>query len=120
MPAVIIQTLRSGSVDSPDGTRRAQAVFDSLVQRARGTNRERDSNDRAHGLAAPGDRSGHLLGDGGGGVLADYAAFVVLADTARMAIEAGLRMRDWDCVAEGYVMLLDDLLPRLKERFPVR
>jgi hypothetical protein len=62
----------------------------ALIRKAESTNAERDRMDRANGFAPP--SAGPL----------DVELRTICA-----ALEAGLRTEDWDCVAEGLVMLRD-------------
>jgi hypothetical protein len=64
--------------------------FDRLIQKARETNRRRDEEERAVGFAAPPDcdRESQLR-------------------TVVCALVSGIESKDWDCIAEGLVMLAD-------------
>jgi hypothetical protein len=64
------------------------ADLEKLLAKARKTNARRDASDRKRGFAAP----------------EDCPPFVFFK-TAMSAIETGISASDWDCVAEGYVML---------------
>ena len=70
--------------------------YEKLLAKARATNCERDKIDKKHGLA---QTSG------------DHPWMCVR--TAMQAIECGIRMDDWTCVAEGQA-ILDECLPRLE------
>jgi hypothetical protein len=63
--------------------------FDRLIQKAQKTNRRRDHCERGAGFATPDSDRESLL------------------RTVVSALEAGVRRKDWDCVAEGLVMLAD-------------
>lgn len=63
-------------------------LFDSLLAQARKTNAVRDRIDREKGNGAP----------------ADYDVATQLR-TVLSALQAGINTQDWNCVAEGYVML---------------
>jgi len=69
--------------------------YRSIVKQARETNRVRDVIDRSNGFGAPCDQSTHIQ-----------------IRTVIAAIDAGLRLRNWDCIAEGFVML-DDIEKQL-------
>jgi hypothetical protein len=64
--------------------------FDRLIQKARETNRQRDQADRAGGFAAPPDcdRESQLR-------------------TVVSALVSGIQSMNWNCVAEGLVVLAD-------------
>ncbi len=64
--------------------------YQRLITKARTTNSERDALDRRNGFARP----------------SDCGAMSYLR-TVHMAMEAGMKMQDWDCVAEAYAMLED-------------
>ena len=66
----------------------SEEAFARLLAKARRTNAQRDAGERAHGFAVPGDAGvwQHLR-------------------MAMQALEAGIRIGDVDCLAEGYVML---------------
>lgn len=64
------------------------AEFDRLMRRASATNRRRDADERRAGFATP-----------------DEGPLDMQLRTVCLAIEAGLRTTDWDCVAEGLEML---------------
>ena len=64
--------------------------FALLIEKATGTNARRDVEDRSAGFAAPADSSRDAL-----------------LRTAVSAIECAIRVQDWDCAAEGLVMLAD-------------
>lgn len=66
--------------------------FDKLMAKARATNASRDAAERSFGWAAPPDISPEMH----------------LA-TAASAIECGIRVKDWECVAEGLAMIQDVL-----------
>jgi hypothetical protein len=59
-----------------------------LVIKARETNAKRDQSDRTSGFAAPSD-----------------TLPIDELRTGLQAVSAGLAMADWDCVAEGFVMI---------------
>jgi hypothetical protein len=59
----------------------------ALVSKARTTNSTRDHDDRKAGWAAP------------------SASLFLLLRTGLEAVSTGLCCEDWDCVAEGFVML---------------
>lgn len=63
-------------------------LFESLTNQARRTNAERDSVDRSAGFAAP--------------VECDL---LTQLRTVLCALQSGMETQDWNCVAEGYVML---------------
>lgn len=63
-----------------------------IIKKAEKTNAERDAIDKDCGLACPGELSPHQL-----------------LRTVGIAIQTGLKLKDWDDVAEGYVMLRDFL-----------
>lgn len=69
--------------------------YDRLMEKARATNAERSKMDRQCTGGAPEDDSTEEL-----------------ARTAAMAIKCGMKMKDWDNVAEGLAML-DDVLYRM-------
>ena len=69
--------------------------YEELILKAKAANLKRDTVDRQSGYAAPGDRG-----------LAPHL------EVASAAIEAGIRMGDWDCIAEGLVMLHDAIPSR--------
>lgn len=62
----------------------------SLVKKAKETNKERDQADRQTWGSAPPDQPLDLQ-----------------ARTVMMALDAGMRMKDWNCVAEAYAMMID-------------
>ena len=68
----------------------SESEYEALLKKAKRTNQQRDRHDRKVGFAAPGD-----------------ASLRVYFRTVLSALEAGMRMEDWPCVAEGYVMLQD-------------
>lgn len=72
-----------------------EKFFERLIARARVVNTERDLHDQEYGFATPWE-SGPV----------EYLR------VAKCAIEAGIRVRDWKTVAEGYVML-EDCLKRI-------
>jgi len=61
---------------------------EELIRKAEMTNAERDRIEQANGMAPPSD-----------------CPLPMHLRTIDSALEAGLRMGDWDCVAEGLVML---------------
>jgi hypothetical protein len=71
----------------------------AMLARAEATNRERDQID-------------------GGAVV--HSSIDELVRTAICAIECGIRMNDWDCVAEGLAMLADRMnyRPWIREKAP--
>jgi hypothetical protein len=73
-----------------------------LVLKARETNAKRDTDDRANGWAAP----------------ADTLPIDELR-TGLEAVSAGLAAADWQCVAEGFVMI-QHAETRLQEETPPR
>jgi hypothetical protein len=75
----------------------SDARFRALLARARRTNANRDRIDRSCGAAAPGDCPADIL-----------------VNTVLDALECGISLKDWDCVAEAYDMLerYRDTLPR--------
>ena len=75
--------------NAPD-SRLCDEQYDRLMRKARQTNAWRDRADRANGFAAPVDTPGP-----------------VLLGTVAAAIECGVRMQDWNNVAEGLAMAED-------------
>lgn len=78
-------------------------TFYKLIMKARKTNAQRDAIERRHGFAAP-----------------ESTPDDILFNTIRLAFEAGLKRRNWDCIAEGYVMLIDNFLTRLEAALAAR
>ena len=64
------------------------ASYEELMRVARLTNKRRDRDEREVGFATP--------SDGGPGEI---------IKTAMFAIEAGIRSKDWSCVAEAQALL---------------
>ena len=62
--------------------------YEKIMRRARRVNAKRDRDERKAGFAAPSD-----------GPLSQQIR------TAMSAIEAGIRVKDWNCIAEGQAML---------------
>lgn len=62
--------------------------YKSLMERARETNIERDTHDHHYGFASPSDIPPRFT-----------------LRTAMAAIECGISIDDWNCVAEGQAML---------------
>lgn len=62
--------------------------YETLMAKARRTNAKRDQDEREVGFAAPSDCTPDLQ-----------------LRTAMMAIQAGIEMDDWDCIAEAQAML---------------
>lgn len=62
--------------------------YHKLMNKARKTNRERDTIDHETGCAAPQEGTKGML-----------------LRTAMCALQAGIASGDWNCVAEGQVML---------------
>lgn len=69
------------------GENPGNARWRTFVERARATNAKRDGIDRQFGCAVP-----------------SIHPFEELR-TALSALSAGIAMNDWDCIAEGFVML---------------
>lgn len=63
---------------------------EEMVARAEQTNARRDQNDRANGFGAPSDGPTELA-----------------LETCILAVWCGMKMQDWDTVAEGLAMLGD-------------
>lgn len=62
--------------------------FNQLIKEAMITNEERDTQESEWGFASP-----------------DCGPLDLRLRTAMSAIQAGISIDDWDCVAEGYIML---------------
>lgn len=75
-------------------TKLRQDDFDKLIAKARHTNARRDAQEHRAGFAAPGDANFP-------GIVSSWD----LARTAAMALQAGMKTKDWDCIAEGYLMI---------------
>lgn len=65
--------------------------LEKLMTDARRVNAQRNADERKLGFATPHD-----------------GPIEMLIATAAEAIEAGIKIGDWTCVAEGLAMLLDD------------
>lgn len=65
-------------------------TFEQRMAKARATNAQRDATERRVGFANP-----------------QHCDTATWAATIEAAIEAGIKMSDWDCVAEGLAMLND-------------
>lgn len=70
------------------------------IDKARKTNDHRDKGDRAAGFAPP-----------------NFGPVDMTLRTAMCAIWAGLGIEDWDCVAEGYEILVDLHLKMTGEQY---
>jgi len=77
--------------------------YEELIAKAKATNLERDIIDRQSGYTAPSDRG-----------------LIPHLEVVSAAIEAGIRMDDWNCVAEGLVMLQDAIPSRSAFAIEVR
>ena len=67
-----------------------EASVNQIIEIAKNTNLRRDRIDRENGLAAPPDCSTE-----------------VAIRTAMDALKCGMRLDDWNCIAEGYAILAE-------------
>ena len=78
--------------------------FKRMIAKAEITNQRRDEMDHKSGVAAPNDPINDPR----------ITSHEMLARTVLMALEAGIKTNDWDCVAEAYVMLNAGIRPAVR------
>lgn len=81
-----------------------EALFRKLIAEAEITNQRFDEMEHKAGFASPNDpiKDSRITSE------------EMLARTVLMALAAGIKMQDWTCVAEAYVMLNSGIRPEVR------